>query len=254
MPSNATLRKVVWIAVALLAAGAVAGVSGVAGWWLGYQEGLAVARMEAAATLRTEVEVASALRIGNPRQATLLLELGIDDRALRLLEANDNPAVFGVLTRLHDVSPEFALGAAQVYRGLIASPDPQGAVLARRLAALPKAPVPVTPSLGLLLTKGAAASEAPKGPDVETKNISRDGDTVYVHYTTLRALVDCPGQAIEMNDVWTRIVKEQLRDPPIRTVVLFPSDLGGRSASFGFTSNASGRWRAEAPCVIEIAP
>jgi len=255
MVSDATLRKTGWAAAGILATVAVAGAGVGIGRWLGYREGLAVARMEAAATLQVEVEAASALRVGNPRTASLLLELGIDDHALRLLESNARPTTFGVLTRVYDVSPEFALGAAQAYRGLVASPDPQGAALASRLAALPKTPVPVSPSLGLLLTKGAAAITADKAlPYVGTTDIRRDGDTVWVSYTTLRALVDCRGQAIEMNDVWTRIVKGQLKDPAVRTIVLFPADLGGRSASFTFSSNESGRWRAEAPCSIDIAP
>lgn len=57
-----------------------------------------------------------------------------------------------------------------------------------------------------------------------------------------------------MNDMWTRVVRDQLKPPGVRTIVLFPAELSGASASFQFTSNASGRWTAQAPCAIDIAP
>lgn len=57
-----------------------------------------------------------------------------------------------------------------------------------------------------------------------------------------------------MNDMKTRVVREQLKAPGVRTIVLFPAELSGASASFQFTSNASGRWTAQAPCAIDIAP
>jgi hypothetical protein len=107
MVSDATLRKTGWAAAGILATVAVAGAGAGKGWWLGYRQGLDTARIETAATLRDEVEVASALRVGNSRLATFLLEIRIDEHTLRLLE--QRPAVFGVLTRIQEGSPERAL-------------------------------------------------------------------------------------------------------------------------------------------------
>lgn len=133
MVSDSRLRLIVWVASAALVILAVAGAGLAAGWRLGYRQGLDVAGLEAAATLRDEVEVASALRIGDSPKAALLLELRIDEHASRLLGTGDNPAVFGALTRIQHASPELALAAAQLYRGLVVSPDPHGAALASRL-------------------------------------------------------------------------------------------------------------------------
>lgn len=248
------MKKPLAIAALCLVTITVAGVSLELGRRIGYRSGLRVAELEAATRLRAEVEAASALRIGDTAQATQVLELGIDWSALRLLDAADDP---GLLAAQAEPLPLFALGAARSYRALVPSPDPQAAGIAQRLASLPEVTVPTSPALSALHTQTAAQGGGARpstGVSLQGVDVDASEGSIRVHYRTLRSLTDCPGQQVEMNDVWKLVIDPRVHDSRIRTVVLWPEETLGRSASFQFTRDGSNEWRAQAPCPIRIAP
>lgn len=252
--SFAALKKPLAIAALFLVTITVAGVSLEIGGRIGYRSGLRVAELEAATRLRAEVEAASALRIGDTAQATQVLELGIDHSALRLLDSVDDP---GVLAAQGEPLPLFALGAARSYRAMVPSPDPQAAGIAKRLASLPEVTVPSSPALITLHTQRAAqggGSRPSTGVSIQGVDVDSSEGSIHVHYKTLRPLADCPGQQVEMNEVWKLVIDPRVHDSRIRTVVLWPEETLGRSASFPFTRDRKNEWCAQAPCLIRIAP
>jgi hypothetical protein len=73
-----------------------------------------------------------------------------------------------------------------------------------------------------------------------------------VHYRTRTSIRDCKAQAVEMPQVWDRIVKSRLDGSHVQNVTLFPEDRSLRSVAINFTKSASGRWSSQVPCSISI--
>ena len=75
---------------------------------------------------------------------------------------------------------------------------------------------------------------------------------VTAFYKTPTLLTDCPAQAAEMTTLWRMVVEPKLQGTHWSTLTLFPEEPSGRSASFTFTRDASGDWRADGPCRVRI--
>jgi hypothetical protein len=226
----------------------VLGVTAVGAFELGRRNGsgggMDVARREVAARVRADVEAASALRIGDSRRAALILELSIDDGARRLADdaalAADREAWLSMA----------ASGAVHAYRRAVPSPDPQAASEVRALSAPEVSPF--SPSLAALITRGREAAGEPHPlVDGRSVDVQEGGAELSVHYTTLRSILDCAGQSGEMTRVWKTTIQPRLREGAVRSVVLFPEDVFGLSASFSFTRSGA-TWTALAPCAIRI--
>jgi hypothetical protein len=239
-------RLVAGVLGALVVLGGTAAGAMEIGRRTGYRRGLEVARQEVFARVRADVEAASALRVGDARRAGLVLELSIDDGVRRV---TDDAA----LAAHREMSlPIAAVGAARAYRRAVTSPDPQAAGDVGRLPAPEMSPS--SPSLiALAMRGGAPVTEPDPVLDGHTLDARPGSGAIYLHYTTLRSLLDCPGQAGEMNRVWKAVVQPRVREATLHTVVLFPEDLFGLSASFSFTKSGS-TWSAQAPCAVRITP
>jgi hypothetical protein len=100
-----------------------------------------------------------------------------------------------------------------------------------------------------------AASGTPStGLSIQGVDVDSSEGSVHVHYKTRKPLGDCRGQQVEMNEVWKLVVAPRVHASPVRTVVLWPEETLGRSASFQFAPDRSKEWRAQAPCSIRISP
>ena len=85
-------------------------------------------------------------------------------------------------------------------------------------------------------------------------SVLADADDATFFYKTNTSLVDCAAQRVEMPMVWQEHVRGRLADARWTEVILFPEEPSHRSASFTFRLDGSGVWRADAPCLVTIAP
>ena len=85
-------------------------------------------------------------------------------------------------------------------------------------------------------------------------NVLADEAEATFFYKTRTTLVDCAAQRAEMPLVWHEHVRGRLADARWTRVTLFPEEPSRRSASFTFQLGDSGAWRADAPCLVTIAP
>jgi hypothetical protein len=117
--TKAALWKVVGGSAVILVAAAAAA----SGFEMGRRTGLArgeeISRRLRAARLVADVEIASASRLGDTARALQLLELNIDDGALKLT-AGSEPS--GIVAIERAVSASEALNAAKAYREVASAP------------------------------------------------------------------------------------------------------------------------------------
>jgi len=105
----------------------------------------------------------------------------------------------------------------------------------------PSAP-PVPPTAGLA------------GSFTDVHVLGEEDDDPTFFYETRTSLRDCAAQRQEMPLVWHEHVRGRLKDARWTRITLFPREASGMSVSFTFDRRASGEWRAEAPCLVTIAP
>jgi hypothetical protein len=99
----------------------------------------------------------------------------------------------------------------------------------------------------------ASSTTGLAGSFTDVRVLAEDDDP-YFFYKTRISLRDCGAQRTEMPLVWHEHVRGRLKDGHWTHVTLFPEEPSGASASFTFTRRASGEWRADAPCLVTIAP
>jgi hypothetical protein len=97
-------------------------------------------------------------------------------------------------------------------------------------------------------------AEPPPNDTVQFIKWLTDDTSATAFYKTRVALTDCATQATEMTALWGVVVRPKLQGTRWSTITLWPEEPSGRSASFIFTRDASGAWRAAAPCLVTIAP
>jgi hypothetical protein len=111
-------------------------------------------------------------------------------------------------------------------------------------------PQPVLPSSAPpepLSTTGLAGSFT----DVQV--LADDAEPTFF-YKTRTSVRDCAAQRKEMPLVWHEHVRGRLQDAHWIRVTLVPEEASNTSVSFTFGRAESGAWRADAPCLVTIAP
>lgn len=150
MIAKLTVASAAFIVIVVVATASV-----YVGYRRGFVSGLSDAERATAAQVVVEVEMASAIRVGDVPHALRLLDMGIDTRAIVLHSARQNVGVVSVLG--FGADSDRALAAAKRYRSAVPSPAQTARDMAEAMrdVTLDKASAP-SPNLAALLAQRPA--------------------------------------------------------------------------------------------------
>ncbi len=117
----------------------------------------------------------------------------------------------------------------------------------------PATPPAATPPPAVLAPTPARSTARLAGSFTGVHVLAEGADATFF-YKTYTSLRDCAAQTAEMPIVWHEHVRGRLADARWTLVTLFPEEPSHTSASFTFRLDQSGVWRADAPCLVTIAP
>jgi len=120
----------------------------------------------------------------------------------------------------------------------------------RQLPATPPAATPPSAALAATPTRSTARLAG----SFTGVHVLAEGADATLFYKTKTSLRDGAAQVAEMPIVWHEHVRGRLADARWTRVTLFPEEPSHTSAGFTFRLDRSGAWRADAPCLVTIAP
>jgi len=120
----------------------------------------------------------------------------------------------------------------------------------RQLPATPPAATPPSAALAATPTRSTARLAG----SFTGVHVLAEGADATLFYKTKTSLRDGAAQVAEMPIVWHEDVRGRLADARWTRVTLFPEEPSHTSAGFTFRLDRSGAWRADAPCLVTIAP